>query len=89
MTDIIAKSEAAFECFKTNNKRPTNLYVTQIYDAIAKIFPPICYDSVGAKQNLMGLIDEDPEYATEYGKWFLRLSRPCIYASPIVCIRTL
>ena len=56
-TGIIAKSEAAFEAFETTNKRPTDLYVTQIYDATAKIFYPIRYDSVGATQNLMGLID--------------------------------
>ena len=39
-TDIIAKPEAAFEDFETTDKRPTNFYVTQIYDAIANIFTP-------------------------------------------------
>ena len=46
-TDIIAKFEVAFEAFETTDERPTDLYVTQIYDAIAKIFYPIRYDSVG------------------------------------------
>ena len=54
-TDIIAKFEVAFEAFETTNERPTDLYVTHIYDAIAKIFYPIRYDSVGATHNLMGL----------------------------------
>ena len=67
-TDIIAKFEAEFEAFETTDERPTDLYVTQIYDAIAKIFYPIRYDSVGARHNLMGLIDEDAAYATEYGE---------------------
>ena len=58
-TDIIAKFEAVFEALETTNERLTDMYVTQIYDAIAKIFSPICYDSVGEKHNLMGLINED------------------------------
>ena len=70
LTDIIAKFEASFEAFETTDARPNDLYVTQIYDAIAKIFYPIRYDSVGARHNLMGLIDEDAAYATEYGKSF-------------------
>ena len=40
LTDIIKKSEAAFKAFETTNKHPTNLYITQIYDAITKIFTP-------------------------------------------------
>ena len=48
-TDMIAKFEAAFEAFETTDERRTDLYVTQIYDAIAKIFYPIRYDSVGAE----------------------------------------
>ena len=82
-TDIIAKFEAAFKAFETTNERPTDLYVTQIYDAIAKIFYPIRYDRVGATHNLMGLINEDAAYATEYGKSFPWLSRLGIYASYI------
>ena len=54
LTDIIANFEAAFEAFETTNDRLTNLYVTQIYDAIAKIFYPILYNSVGATHKLMG-----------------------------------
>ena len=41
LTDIITKFEAAFEAFETTDERPTDLYVTQIYDAISKIFYPI------------------------------------------------
>ena len=37
-TDIIAKFEAAFEAFERTDESPNNLYVTHIYDAIAKIF---------------------------------------------------
>ena len=66
-TDIIAKFEAAFEAFETTDECPTDLYVTQIYDAIAKIFYLVFYDSVGAKHNLTGLINKDAAYATEYG----------------------
>ena len=80
LTDIIAKFEAAFEAFETTDERPTDLYVTQIYDAIAKIFYPIRYDSVGARHNLMGLIDEDAAYATEYGESFHRPDRLGIFA---------
>ena len=69
-TDIIAKFEAAFEAFEMTNERPNNLYVTQIYDDIANIFYPIRYGSVGDTHNLMGLIDKDAAYATEYGKSF-------------------
>ena len=83
LTDIIAKYEAAFESFETTNKRPTDLYVTQIYDAIAKIFYPICYYSVGVTYNLIGLIDEEAAYATEYSKSIARPSRLGIYASDI------
>ena len=75
LTDIITKSEEAFEAFKTTDTRPTNLYVRPIYDAIAKIFYPIRYDSVGATHNLMGLIDKDAAYATEYGELLPRPSR--------------
>ena len=82
-TDIIAKLEAAFEAFEATDERPTDLYVTHIYDAIAKIFYPIRYYIVGDKHNLMGLIDEDDAYATEYGKSFPRPSCPGIYASDI------
>ena len=82
-TNILAKFEAAFEAFKTTGERPTNLYVTQIYDAIAKIFYPIRYDSVGSTHNLMGLIDEDAAYATDYGKSSPLPLRPSIYASDI------
>ena len=63
-TDIIAKSEGAFEVFEMTNDCPKSLYVTKIYDAIANIFYLIRYDSVGAKHNLMGLIDDDAAYAT-------------------------
>ena len=56
-TNIIANFKAAFEAFETTDQSPTNLYVTQIYDDIAKIFYPIFYNSVGARHNLMGLID--------------------------------
>ena len=83
LTDIIAKFEAAFEAFKTTDERPTDIYVTQIYDAIANIFYPIRYDSVGVRHNLMGLIYEDAAYATEYGESFPRPERPGIYASDI------
>ena len=79
-TEIIAKFEAAFEAFKTTEERPTDLYVTQIYDAIAKIFYPIRYVSVGARHNLTGLIDEDAAYATEYGESSPRPDCPGIYA---------
>ena len=79
-TEIIAKFEAAFKAFETTNKRPADLYVTQIYEAIAKIFYPIRYDRVGAKHKLMGLVDEDAAYATEYGESFPRPERPGIYA---------
>ena len=68
LTDIIAKFKAAFKAFETTDERPTDMYVTQIYDVIAKIFYPIRYDSVGVKHNLMGLIDKDAAYATEYGE---------------------
>ena len=81
LTDIIAKFEAAFESFETTDERPTDLYVTKIYDAIAKIFYPICYDRVGAKHKLMGLIDDNAAYTTEYGKSFPQPARPGIYAS--------
>ena len=47
LTNIIAKFEAAFEAFETTDKRPTNLYVTQIYDAIAKIFSPSVTTALG------------------------------------------
>ena len=82
-TDIIAKFEAAFEAFKTTDERPTNIYVTHIHDAIAKIFYPIRYDIVGVTHNLMRLIDEDAAYATEYGESFPRPERPGIYATDI------
>ena len=82
-TDIITIFEAAFEAFETTDKRPTNLYVTQIYDAIAKIFFLICYDRVGATHNLVGLIKEYTAYATEYGESFPQPERPGIYATDI------
>ena len=82
-TDIIAKFEAAFEASETTNERLTDLCVTQIYDAIAKNFYPTRYDIVGAKHNLMGLINEDATYATEYSESFPRPERPGIYASYI------
>ena len=55
--------------------------MTQIYDAIANIFYPIHYNSVGARHNIMGLIDKDAAYATEYGELFPRPQRPGIYAT--------
>ena len=82
-TDIIAEFKAVFEASKTTNEHPTDMYVTQIYDATAKIFYPIRYDRVGARHNLMGLIDEDAAYATEYGESFPRPDRPGIYATDI------
>ena len=86
-TDIIAKFEAAFQAFETTDERSTGMYVTQIYDAIANIFYPIRYNRVGAKHNLMGMIDEDAAYATEYGESFPRPLRPGIYASDIDTIK--
>ena len=65
-TDTIPKSEASFEAFETTDDRPTDFYVTQIYDAVVKIFHLIFYNSVGARHNLMGMIDEDAAYTTEY-----------------------
>ena len=82
-TDIIAEFEAAFEAFEMTDERPTDLYVTHIYDTIAKIFYPIRYDSVRATHNLMGLIDKDAAYTTEYSKSFPWPSHPGIYASDI------
>ena len=82
-TNIIAEFEAAFEAFETTDKCPTYLYVTQIYDAIAKIVYPIRHDSVEETHNLMGLIDEDSAYATEYGESFPRPERLGIYATDI------
>ena len=46
-TDIIAKLEAAFEAFETTSECLTDLYVTQIYDAIANIFTPSVMPSLG------------------------------------------
>ena len=57
--------------------------MTKIYDAIVKIFYPICYDSVGASHNLIGLINDDVEYATEYGESFPRPVHLGIYVSDI------
>ena len=57
--------------------------MTQIYDAIVKIFYPICYDSVGASNNLIGMIDDDAAYATEYGESFPWPVRRGIYVSDI------
>ena len=71
-TNIIAKFEAVFEALEPTNQRPTDLYVTQIYETIAKIFYPIRYDTVGETHNLMGVIDEDTAYSTEYGESFPR-----------------
>ena len=68
--NIIAKFEASFEAFETTDDRTNDLFMTQIYDAIVNIFHFICYDSVGARHNLMGLIDEDAGYTTEYGESF-------------------
>ena len=82
-TGIIAKSKAAFKAFETTDEIPTNLYVTQIYDANAKIFYPIRYDGVGVRHNLMGLIEKDAAYTTEYGESFPRSARPGIHASDI------
>ena len=82
-TDIIGKSEAVFEAFETTDESPTDLYVKQIYDAIAKIFNPIRYGSVGANHNMMGLIDDDAAYATEYSESFPRSARLGISASKI------
>ena len=82
-TDIIEKSESAFKSFKTTNERLTNLYFTQIYNDITNIFYPIRYNIVGAKHKLMGLIDDDAAYATEYSKSLPRPARPGIYASDI------
>ena len=79
-TNILAKFEAAFEAFKTTYVRPTDLYVTQIYDAISKIFLTVRYDIVWATHNLMGLVDEEVAYASEYGESLPRPSRPGIYA---------
>ena len=75
LTNIIAKSEAAFEAFKTTDESPTDLYVKQIYDAIAKTFYPIHYNSVGARPNLMGMIDDDAVYAV-LSSWYGRSCRP-------------
>ena len=83
LTDIIANYEAAFKAFETTNERPTNLYVTQIYDAIAKIFYPIRYDSVGSRHNLMGLINDNAAYATKYVESFPRPALLDIYVSDI------
>ena len=82
-TNILAKVEAAIKASETTDECPTDLYVTQIYDTISKIFYPIRYDIVGAKHNLMGLVDEDTSYATEYSESFHRPERPVIYASDI------
>ena len=79
-TDIIVKFETAFGAFEMTDERPTDLYVTQIYNAIAKIFYSIRYNSVGATHNLMGLIDKDTAYTTEYGEFLPRPSHPGIYA---------
>ena len=43
-------------------------------------FTPIRYDNVGAKHNMMGMIDDDAAYATEYGDSFPRPVHPGIYA---------
>ena len=82
-TNIITKSEAASEAFEMTDERLNDLYMTQIYDAMAKIFYPIRYNSVGARHNLMDLIDNDTAYATKYGESFPRRARPGIYASDI------
>ena len=82
-TDIIAKFEAAFEAFEMTDEGLTNLYVTQIYGNIFNIFYPIRYASVGARHNLMGLIDDDSAFTTKYGELFPRLVRLGIYASDI------
>ena len=80
-TDLIVKFEAAFEVFEMTDERPTDMYVTQIYDAIAKIFYTIRYNSVGARNNLMGLIDEDAAYAPEYDESSPPPDRPGIFAN--------
>ena len=82
-TDIIAKFEATFEAFEPIDERLTDLYMAKIYDAIAKIFYPIRYDSVGSRHNLMGLVDNNTVYDTKYGESFPQPVRQGIYTSDI------
>ena len=72
-----------FKVFETTDELPTDFYVTKIYDAIYKIFYPIRYDRVGARHNLMGVIDKDTTCATKYGYSFPQPARPGIYVSDI------
>ena len=57
-----ARFGAACEVFEVQEGQPTENYVTMIVEAIGGVLFTLRYDVEKGKDNLIGMIVEDPEY---------------------------
>ena len=63
--------------------QPTKNYTTTIVEAIGGDLYTLRYDVEKGKDNLIGIIIEDPEYVDKFGHSFRRPTRPEVYATKL------
>ena len=74
-----ARFNAAREVFEVQEGQPTENYVTMTVEVIGGFLFALRYDIEKGKENLTGIIVEDPEYVKKFGRSFRRPTRPGIY----------
>ena len=74
-----ARFDAAREIFEVQEGQPTKNYVTTIVEAVGGVLYTLCYDVEKGKDNLIGIIRNDPEYVEKFGHSFRRPTGPGVY----------
>ena len=74
-----ARFDAAREVFEVHEGQPTENYVTMIVEAIGGVLFTLRCDVEKGKDNLIGIIVEDPGYVKKFGRSSRRPTSPGVY----------
>ena len=71
--------DAAREAFEVEEGQPTENYITKVVEAICGFLCTLRYDVEKGRDNLVGIIVDDPTYVKRFGQSFRRPDRPSVY----------
>ena len=74
-----ARFDAAREAFEVEEGQPTENYITKIVEANGGVLYTLRYDVEKGKDNLVGIIIDDPTYVKKFSQSFERPDRPSVY----------
>jgi len=78
-----ARFDAAREAFEVEEGQPTENYITKVVEAICGVLYTLRYDVEKGRDNLVGIIIDDPTYVKKFGQTFRRPARPSVYDDSI------